>query len=115
MGDVISAGDRALIDAHIRRHGVVRVATGVSGLDPDAFAPSAWRSAHANRTRRIEARRKRVLARIKAGDEYAAIAAALGVSRSVVDTDVKALKKAGQLPADLRNGGRNGWIWPQQR
>ncbi|HRP25380.1 hypothetical protein [Thauera sp.] len=108
MADVISAEDRALIDAHIRRHGVVRVATGVSGLAPDDSGPTWFAAAHRNAAARRQARRVKVLHRIRAGESHASIAKALGASAWAVSEDVKALKAEGKLPANLRKGGKHG-------
>ena len=108
MSDVMPASDRALIDAHIARKGVTRVAQGVTGLPLDDSGPTFWAAAHRNAAARKQARRARVLHRIRAGERITDIATALGASMWAVNDDIKALKAEGKLPADRRKGGKHG-------
>ena len=111
MADVISDADRALIAAHIARHGVTRVATGVSGLDPDAPI-RAWSVGWARRrSAAIQKRQENVHARVVRGEARKVIAAALGVSVATIKNDVQALKAEGRLPRYHIKGGlrERGW------
>jgi hypothetical protein len=113
LADVIHPGDRALIDAHIAVRGVTHIAKGVSGFDPAAPAPppkSGWGLFHYRRAEKLAKRRDEVARRILAGQIYADIAKAFGVSEATICHDVKALKQEGKLPyerqpaAHLRKG-----------
>ena len=116
MADIISPGDQELIAGYLARHGVTRIAQGVTYESlfpepPKKRQPRAVRAFLAAKTARTAARRELVLARARRGHSPDEIAETMGVKTTLIMKDLNALRKDGHLPPaerKRRNGNARG-------